>query len=88
VILELALESTGRSDIVIDLTTPSGLDVLRNPITIKEGAEYRVRVRFRVQHDVISGLKYLQVVKRKGIRVDKMDVMMVWSKSVYCMRGI
>lgn len=23
---------------------------------------------YRVQHDVVSGLKYLQVVKRKGIR--------------------
>jgi hypothetical protein len=27
-----------------------------------------MKVKFRVQHDVVSGLKYLQVVKRKGIR--------------------
>lgn len=26
---------------------------------------------FKVQHDVLSGLKYVQVVKRKGIRVSK-----------------
>jgi Rho GDP-dissociation inhibitor len=28
-----------------------------------------------VNHDVISGLKYLHAVKRKGIRVDKMEEM-------------
>lgn len=47
------------------------------PFTIKEGAEYRMRVKFRVQHEVISGLRYLHVVKRKGLTVDKTDQMMV-----------
>lgn len=32
---------------------------------------------FRVQHDVLSGLKYLTVVKRKGIRVTKDEEMLV-----------
>jgi len=27
-----------------------------------------MKVKFRIQHEVITGLKYLQVVKRKGIR--------------------
>lgn len=36
-----------------------------------------MRVKFRVQHEVISGLRYLQLVKRKGIKVDKSDEMMV-----------
>jgi len=77
VILELALESTGRPDIAIDLTARDALAQLKTrPFTIKEGAEYRMRVTFRVQHEVISGLRYLQVVKRKGIRVDKTEVMM------------
>jgi Rho GDP-dissociation inhibitor len=45
------------------------IDQAKNaPFTIKEGVEYRMKVKFRVQHDVVSGLKYLQVVKRKGIR--------------------
>ncbi|RUS27114.1 hypothetical protein BC938DRAFT_483692 [Jimgerdemannia flammicorona] len=38
------------------------------PFTIKEGVEYRMKVLFKIQHDVVSGLKYLQVVKRRGIR--------------------
>lgn len=36
-----------------------------------------MKVRFRVQHEVISGLRYLQLVKRKGIKVDKSEEMMV-----------
>jgi hypothetical protein len=30
-----------------------------------------------VHHDVLSGLKYLQVVKRRGIRVSKDEEMLV-----------
>jgi len=69
---------TGRPDVVINLDSPEALrDLDRNPFIIKEGAEYRMKVRFRVQHEVISGLRYLQLVKRKGIKVDKSDEMMV-----------
>ena len=35
-----------------------------------------MKAHFRVQHEVLSGLKYLQVVKRKGIRVGKDEEML------------
>jgi len=77
VILELALLIEGRPDVVIDLDQPDAVKNLeKTPFTIKEGAEYRMRVKFRVQHEVISGLRYLQLVKRKKITVDKSDQMM------------
>jgi len=47
------------------------------PFTIKESANFRMKASFVVQHDVLSGLKYLQVVKRKGIRVGKDEEMIV-----------
>ncbi|MCJ1335394.1 hypothetical protein MMC09_000663 [Bachmanniomyces sp. S44760] len=76
IIESLALEVEGRSDIVIDLTTPGALESLKSkPFTIKEGAKFRMKAVFRVQHEVLSGLKYLQVVKRKGIRVGKDEEM-------------
>ncbi|CAB4409058.1 unnamed protein product [Rhizophagus irregularis] len=76
VILQIALEVEGRDDVVLDLSTPEKLENVKNtPFTIKEGVEYRLKVKFRIQHDVVSGLKYLQVVKRKGIRVDKTEEM-------------
>jgi len=76
VIIKLALEVSGRPDVVLDLSTLDALEHSKStPFTIKEGVEYRMKVTFRVQHDVISGLKYLQVVKRKGVRVDKTEEM-------------
>jgi Rho GDP-dissociation inhibitor len=78
VITSLALETAGRPDIVIDLTTPGALESLRSkPFTIKEGAKFRMKANFQVQHEVLSGLKYLQVTKRKGIRVGKDEEMLV-----------
>lgn len=78
VILSLALEVEGRDDIVVDLAEPGVLQTLKDkPFTIKEGARFRMKVKFKVQHQVLSGLKYLQVVKRKGIRVAKDEEMIV-----------
>ena len=36
-----------------------------------------MKARFRVQHGVLSGLKYVTAVKRKGIRVGKDQEMLV-----------
>ncbi|TFK55825.1 E set domain-containing protein [Heliocybe sulcata] len=48
----------------------------KNPVTIKEGVEYNVRITFKVNHSIISGVRYLQVVKRAGVKVDKMEQML------------
>ncbi|CDS14242.1 hypothetical protein LRAMOSA06412 [Lichtheimia ramosa] len=72
----IALEVQDRDDVKVDLSTPDAIEKAKStPFTIKEGVEYRMKVKFRVQHDVVSGLKYLQVVKRKGVRVDKTEEM-------------
>ncbi|KAJ3047910.1 hypothetical protein HK097_011048 [Rhizophlyctis rosea] len=76
VVEALALEVAGRQDVIVDLSSPQAISRLSSQtVTIKEGVEYRLKIRFRVNHDVISGLKYLHVVKRKGIKVDKMEEM-------------
>lgn len=68
VMLSLGLEVKGRPDIVIDLSQPGAIENLKSkPFTIKEGAEFRMKVKFRVQHQVLSGMKYLQVVKKMGL---------------------
>ncbi|EXJ84186.1 hypothetical protein A1O3_04853 [Capronia epimyces CBS 606.96] len=72
IIKSLALEVEGRPDITIDLTQPGALESLKGkPFTIKEGSTYQMKAVFVVQHQVLSGLKYIQSVKRKGIRVGK-----------------
>lgn len=76
-IKSLSLIVQGRPDVVIDLSAPGAVDSLKNkPFTIKEGAKFHIKVVFQVNHEVLSGLKYLQVVKRKGIRVSKDEEML------------
>ena len=87
IIQSLALEVEGREDITIDLTAPGSVEALKKkPFTIKEGAQFRMKANFKVQHEVLSGLKYLQVVKRKGIRVGKDEEMIVHSPTLDCCR--
>lgn len=80
IIRSLSLEVEGRPDVVIELSAPGALEALKDkPFTIKEGATFRIKCKFEVHHEVLSGLKYLQVVKRKGIRVSKDEEMLVSS---------
>ncbi|KAG0250249.1 hypothetical protein BG011_008557 [Mortierella polycephala] len=67
VVLKLILEVGGREDVILDLTQ-SAEELKKQSFTIKEGIEYRLKVLFKVQHEVVSGLKYIHVVKRKGLR--------------------
>jgi len=68
IIHSLGLDIDGRDDIVIDLSQPGQLESLKDkPFIIKEGTTFRMVVRFKVQHHILSGMKYIQVVKRMGI---------------------
>ncbi|GJJ79153.1 Rho GDP-dissociation inhibitor [Entomortierella parvispora] len=74
VVLQLQLLVEGRPDVILDLT--QSVEALKqHSFTIKEGVEYRLKVVFKVQHEVVSGLKYRQVVKRMGVTVDKSEEM-------------
>jgi len=79
-VLTLELESPtlppGKK-IVFALQDKALLESLKkNPISIKEGVDYNVRITFRVNHSIISGARYIQVVKRSGIKVDKLEQML------------
>ncbi|XP_063044314.1 rho GDP-dissociation inhibitor 3 [Engraulis encrasicolus] len=39
--------------------------------TMKEGVDYRVKIHFKVNREIVSGLKYVHLTYRKGLRVDK-----------------
>ncbi|KIP12638.1 hypothetical protein PHLGIDRAFT_27081 [Phlebiopsis gigantea 11061_1 CR5-6] len=76
--LELASPSMPQGKtLVMNLQDKAQIDSLKkNPVTIKEGVEYNVRINFKVNHSIISGVRYMQVVKRAGVKVDKMDQML------------
>ncbi|KJR80228.1 Rho GDP-dissociation inhibitor [Sporothrix schenckii 1099-18] len=72
IIQSLTLESPGRQPVTIDLSVPGSEATLKDhPFTIKEGSRFTMVATFKVQHEVLSGLRYVQVVKRKGVRVGK-----------------
>lgn len=59
----------GRDEMKLDLT--GDLTKFKtNPIVIKEGTKYKLKIEFRVQREIVAGLKYVQRVYRKGIKVE------------------
>jgi Rho GDP-dissociation inhibitor len=38
------------------------------PFVLKEGCNYKITLSFRVQHEIVTGLKYVNTVYRKGIK--------------------
>jgi Rho GDP-dissociation inhibitor len=78
IIRSLTMESEGRPPVTIDLSTPGAEETLKDkPFKIKEGAKFYMTAKFKVQHEVLSGLQYVQIIKRKGIRFSKDQEMIV-----------
>ncbi|ODQ65743.1 E set domain-containing protein [Nadsonia fulvescens var. elongata DSM 6958] len=74
VILEMRVEIEGREPLVFNLEDPATFEKLKKKgIVIKEKANYHITAKFRVQHEIVTGLKYLQSVKRAGVRVDRFE---------------
>ncbi|ORY85594.1 rho-gdp dissociation inhibitor [Protomyces lactucae-debilis] len=73
----ISLHVAGRPDITVPLKDAAAIKKLKEtPFIVKEGVVYSLTIRFRVQRDVVSGLKYLQVVKRSGIKLDSVEEML------------
>lgn len=86
IIESLTMESPGRDPVTIDLSQPGSEATLKNkPFRIKAGAKFTMVVKFRVQHEILSGLQYVQVVKRRGIRVSKDSEMLVSTRFLICL---
>jgi len=76
-ILSFFLATSEGTQISFNLSDKVKMETLKkNPVTIKEGVEYNAGMTFQVDHGIISGLRYLHVVKRSGIKVDKLEQML------------
>jgi hypothetical protein len=79
IILSLTMNTEGREPVTIDLAKTGAEKTLKDhPFKIKEGAKFTMSAKFKVQHQILSGLHYVQIVKRKGLRVSKDQEMLVW----------
>lgn len=55
-----------RDDMELDLT--GDLSKLKKQVfTIKEGVQYKIRIDFIVQREIVHGLKYIQKTYRLGV---------------------
>jgi Rho GDP-dissociation inhibitor len=56
----------GRPDMELDLSGDVS-KLKQQKFKIKEGIQYRIRIDFIVQREIVHGLKYIQKTSRKGI---------------------
>ncbi|XP_074553317.1 rho GDP-dissociation inhibitor 1 [Halichoeres trimaculatus] len=47
----------------------------KQPFVLKEGVDYKIKITFKVNKEIVSGLKYNQTTFRKGVKVDRSDYM-------------
>ncbi|XP_073699975.1 rho GDP-dissociation inhibitor 1 isoform X2 [Garra rufa] len=65
---------TAPAPLTLDLQ--SDLEVFKKQsFVLKEGVEYRIKISFKVNKEIVSGLKYVQQTYRKGVKIDKSDYM-------------
>lgn len=70
VLRQMSFLVEGRDDVIIDLTKPAE-EIKQVTIPVKEGCEYRIKLNFKVEREIVSGLKYSHSMSRKEVTVDK-----------------
>lgn len=77
VINEFAVVFKEHPPYVLKFNKPEDLlEAKKKPIVVKEGAEFKIRVSFRVQHNVVLGLKICNSVSKLGKTLAKDEEML------------
>ena len=76
IVKKLALIVQGRDDLELDLSGDL-TQLKKQSFSIKEGIQYKIRIEFFVQREIVHGLKYVQKTYRLGVPVDKMTHMVI-----------
>jgi len=64
-------------DIVYPLANEAAvLKMKEQTFVLKEGCKYIIRINFRVQHEIVCGLKYVNQIFRRNVRVAKEEEML------------
>eukprot|EP01087_Luapelamoeba_hula_P012821 TRINITY_DN3619_c0_g1_i2.p1 TRINITY_DN3619_c0_g1~~TRINITY_DN3619_c0_g1_i2.p1 ORF type:complete len:196 (-),score=47.53 TRINITY_DN3619_c0_g1_i2:89-676(-) len=77
IIQEMRIIINGRDPIVYDLSAKGSESQLASkPFVLKEKCEYKIQVSFKCQHEIITGLKLINIVHKTGVRVAKEEEML------------
>lgn len=76
--MHVIFEDRPAGDVVFKgLDQQTNLDKLKkSSVVFKESCHYKLKFVFRVQHDIVTGLRYHNGVYKAGIRVAKEDLML------------
>ena len=75
--MRVMFEDRPGGDIIYNLDNEDKVKAMKSqPFTLKEGCNYKIKVTFKVQHEIVSGLKYVNTVYRKGVKVARDDEML------------
>lgn len=66
IVKKLALCVPDRDDMELDLSGDVA-KLKKQVFTIKEGVQYKIRIDFIVQREIVHGLKYVQKTYRMGV---------------------
>ncbi|XP_064639682.1 rho GDP-dissociation inhibitor 1-like [Lineus longissimus] len=69
IVQKLNINMSGGPAMELDLTGELS-QLKKKPFIFKEKAPYKVQITFRVQREIVAGLRYSQKTYRKGIKVD------------------
>ncbi|XP_068193313.1 rho GDP-dissociation inhibitor 3 [Antennarius striatus] len=72
------VQVTGMSLLCVDVPEPIPVDLtgdLGKAIDLNEGVTYRIKINFKVNREIVSGLRYHHEIKRRGITVAKTSYM-------------
>lgn len=73
-IVSLTIICQGRPDLILPI--PFTADSKKSMFTLKEGSQYRLKFSFTVSNNIVSGLKYTNVVWKTGVRVENTKKML------------
>ncbi|XP_053684178.1 rho GDP-dissociation inhibitor 1 [Sabethes cyaneus] len=74
IVKKLSLLVADRDPMELDLSGDIS-KLKKNVFVIKEGIQYKIRIDFIVQREIVHGLKYVQKTYRMAVPVDKMTQM-------------
>src|SRR3989338_5172711 len=74
--MEIICEDRPGGNIIFDLEEKgSELKMKDRRFVLKEGCNYKTKIQFKIQHEIVSGLKLMSTVYKKGIRISSEDEM-------------
>jgi len=77
IVTEMRVQVKDSQDIVYNLSEKgSEKNMISKPFSLKQKCQYKIKISFKCQHELITGLKMVNFVYKKGLQVHKEEQML------------